>query len=232
LVVEEEKTIRDLVPALNLKLGLALVPEEVDDKAFESSGLFTTVQVQVLPGSKRYIGAFNINIMRRGGSFVPITLRNSVVEVIDAGRKSVSVKPDYPIYSINYHIDYSAAASVLRKLGALLTYPNWTGEDVAELLQDNSTAFTNAINAVDGLGWVYTASATAANNLARSMVVYNGPTKDCLVYPEGYKANTPIEAIGANPSNTDFDNVLVLINNNPYYSTNRYKPLVLFHYND
>lgn len=232
LVVEEEKTIHELIPALNRKLGLALVPEEVADKAFESIGLFTTVQVQVLPGSKRYIGSFNINLMRRGGSFVPITLRNSVVDVLDADRKAAAAKPDYPIYSLNYHIDYSSAAGVLRKLGALLTYPNWGGEDIAELLQDNSTALTGALNGADGLGWVYTAAATAANNLARCVVIYNGPTKDCLVYPEGYKKNKPIEVVGANPSNTDFDNVLVLVNNNPYYSTNRYKPLVLFHYND
>ena len=232
LVVEDEKTTRELVPALNRKLGLSLIPEEVDDKAFEGVGLFTTVQIQMLAGSKQYIGSFNINVMRNGGSFVPITLRNSVVDVLDADRKSIGVKPDYPIYSLNYHIDYTAAAPVLKKIGASLAYTRWSGEDVAELLQDNGSSVSNALNAVDGIGWTFGASATAANSLARSVILYNGPTKDCLVYPEGYKKNTPIVAAGANPSNTDFDNVLVLVNNNPYYSTNRYKPLVLFHYND
>lgn len=232
LIIEEEKTIHELIPALNRKLGLALVPEEVADKTFESVGLFTTVQVQMLPGSKRYIGSFNINVMRRGGSFVPITLRNSVVEAMDATRKLAGAKPDYPIYPINYHIDYTAAAATFRSIRGSLVYPRWLGEDNPELLQDLSGSIVAAINAVDGLGWVYTATATAANNLVRSMVLYNGPTKDCLVYPEGYMGNKPIEAVGVNPSNTDFDNVMVLANNNPYYSTNRYKPLVLFHYND
>ena len=233
LIVEEEKTIHELIPALNRKLGLSLVPEEVADKTFESVGLFTTVQVQMLPGSKRYIGSFNINVMRRGGSFVALTLRNSVVEVLDANRKAVTAgRPDYPVYPINYHIDYTAAAGVLKNLSGFLTYPRWTGEDTSELLQDNGPSVTSAINAVDGLGWVYTASATAVNNLARAVILYNGPTKDCLVYPEGYTQNLPFDVPGVNPSNTDFDNVLVLANNYPYYSTNRYKPLVLFHYND
>lgn len=232
LVVDEEKSVHELLPALNRKLGLTLTPEEVADKPFESVGLFTTVQVQVLPGSKRYIGSFNINVMRAAGSFVPITLRNSVVEAMDATRKLAGAKPDYPIYPLNYHIDYSAAAGVFRKFSGSLIYPRWPGEDTSASNAANITTLLSAIVAVDGLDWNNNTTAGATNSLARSMVLYNGPTKDCLVYPEGYMGNKPIEAVGKNPSNTDFDNVLILANNNPYYSTIRYKPLVLFHYND
>lgn len=236
--IKNEKTIHDILPYINTKLGLHLDPSDVYDDPLNDYGLFSQVRVRIMDHCLEFTGSFDMGIMRVDAPLAKPTIRNSVVFLEDTGRKGVYAgRPEYPVFPLTFGIDYTAASFYLKQIpvpdawGAFaLAYP------LQAAFPTDPAMFASALNQVDNLGWRSDINAAATLTVAQAMPLYNGPTKNCTVPSYAYlgvTGETPsADVVWSNPANTKYDNVLVMMIHNPWYSTNRYKSLALFHYNE
>ena len=236
--IQDERTTRELVPYINTKLGLHLRPEDVVEEELNDRGLFTQVRIRITEGSLEFTGSFDLGIMRVNAPLVKLDAKHSVVFVEDAGRKAIYPgRPEAPVFPLTYGIDYTAAYADLRRVkvpkawGAFPTV--YTNQAAVPYTPDH---LANVLNTIDNYGWRSNQAATTGMTLNQAMPLYNGPTKDCLVPDYAFLGITAqvqnAETIWSNPANLDYDNVLVLMIHNPWYTNGRYKSLALFHYNE
>ena len=232
LSIGKEKTVHEIIPRLNRKFGLALTVDEVVDAPIRDAGLFTLVNIKVLPTSRRYYGSFDINVMRASGGLKVMDIKHQAIWEWDASRKIYATKHgELPLYSINYNIDYTPIAQFLKTIIPSDTYFRYASETEYTTIPKDPW-ISQMLNSVDNLGWTTTGSAGTPQDLYLAAIIYNGPTKDCKVAQRAFNNSRPIDGIFSNPANLEFDNVLVLVPINPNYSGTRYKSLVLFHYNE
>ena len=233
LGIGQEKTLHDIIPKLNLKFGLALTEDEVIDGPIRDAGLFTLVNIKVMPTSKRYYGSFNINLMRTGGGLSVVDIKHETIWEWDATRKIyINGHGELPLHTPNYNIDYTAVAQYLRTIEANPAYYRFLADADYTAIPANPW-LPQVLNSVDNLGWTATSSGTGTfQNLVRAAIVYNGPTSDCKIATRAINNIRPIDANFNNPANLEFDNVLAVVAFNPTTSPLRYKSLVLFHYNE
>ena len=235
LSINDEKTIHEIIPRLNLKFGLALTTDEVVDGPIRDAGLFTLVNVKAISTSKRYYNSFNINVMRSSGGLAVVDIKHEATTEWDISRKVLAPAgyTDYPLHVLNYNIDYTSIAGQLRTIKPKISYhrqPQEMGHTTLALHDWLPMALTS----VDGIGWsaASTVPAGSAQNLYQAAVVYNGPVKDCRIPGRGMNYRRPIADDSINPANPAYDNVLALLMWNPSNSKTRYKSLALFHYNE
>lgn len=236
--INDEKTIHEIIPYINTKLGLHLTTEDVVDEPLTDKGLFTQVRIRIADGCLEFTGSFDIGLMRVNAPLVKLDAKHSVVFVEDAGRKAIYPgRPEAPVFPLTYGIDYSAAYADLRRVkvpkawGAFPTV--YTNQAAVPYTPDH---LANVLNTIDNIGWRSNQAATTGLTLNQAIPLYNGPTKDCLVPDYAFLGITSqvqgSETIWSNPANTEYDNVLVLMIHNPWYTNGRYKSLALFHYNE
>lgn len=234
--INDERSTSELVPYLNTKLGLHLRTEDIIDEPLNDKGLFTQTRIRIAEGSMEFTGSMDIGIMRINAPLVKMTAKHSPIYIEEARRKAVNARTEAPVFPLNYRIDYSAAFNWLRRIKAADAW----GAFPAQVTLNAAWPFTpttlaSCLSKIDGINWSASPSALAAPSLNQAMALYNGPTEDCKVYTYAFLSNAITmdmsDPTWINPANKDFDNVLVLALHNPWYSNNRYKSLVLFHYN-
>ena len=251
--IKKEETTRELVDYLNLKLGLSLKPEDIVDEPLNDQGSYTTVTIRVNNDSLEYVGSFVIGVMRNSNVLKKVVMQHDIDwDLLQQRRALTSSYPrtEAAVFPLNYAVDYSPIASILKRVRANMLYPFAVNMVPDELVIHNraySGLFQVAVNQIDGLGWINGGSiGEGPLNLNTSWAIYNGPTKDCFIpsYLSVYDIHSANTKVGTgwwagvnkvdwnNPANLDYDNVLVLQLANPFRSSNRYRALVLFHYNE
>lgn len=236
--VKSEKTIHELLPYINTKLGLHLRPVDVIDGSLNDGGIFTQVRIQTTNTSMEFTGSFDIGIMRVDATLVSLDVKHSVVYTEDTGRRGVYPgRLEHPVFPLTYDIDYSPAYFDLKRVKVPLAWGAFPAAYILQAVTPGAPAhLASVLSTIDGIAWRSDTAAGDTLTLMQAMPVYNGPTKDCLVPSYAYFGITaqPMskDIVWSNPSNLEYDNVLVLMIHNPWYHKTRYKSLALFHYNE
>ena len=243
LQIKKEKTTRELVDRLNVKLGLSLKATDIVDEPLNDQGFINTTRIQVNNDSLEYVGGFDIGIIRTDKPIRKVTIQHDVDhQTLPLRRLGPYPRTEAAIFPLNYHIDYSPIAGILKNVRANMLYPandRLENDELFSYARYGSDLPMTAFNQIDNLGWINAISSASPLNLNAAFAIYNGPTKDCNipsylgVYPirEGWWAGAKAPEWN-NPANQAYDNVLVLQLCNPWRSSNRYRAIALFHYNE
>lgn len=224
-----EKTIHDLLPLINRRLGTELTKDEVVDRPLYLDKGFDTISVVMTGKSNLFIGSIKLLVVRDVNPEVDLILPvvGEVWQVSNAASAAVSGIPlqaKYPRGLLSYRYDYSAQANTLK------TYawtPEWSGLKDAP----KGVALAAALKAVDNYPWVFTAPPTVkqAGELWGVWVAYNGPIKNMPPnVSNDYKQY--IDAVGMRSD--EFDNVMVLQPDVPWSTNSAYRCMLVVHYND
>lgn len=224
-----EKSIHELLPLINRRLGTTLVPAEVVDRKLQLEKGFDTISVVMTGKSELFIGSVKILVIREIDPELDLILPvvGETWQVSNAASAAVSGYPlqaRYPRGLLSYRYDYTAQADVLK------TYawtPEWTGLKDAT----KGKALAAALKAIDNYPWIFTAPPTVKNagELWGVWIAYNGPIKDMPPnVSNDYKHY--IDAVGMRRD--EFDNVMVIQPDVPWSSNTAYRCMLVVHYND
>lgn len=229
ITATNQKSIHELLPLINRRLGTELEPDEVVDRQLNLEKGFDTISVVMTGKSELFIGSVKILVVRDIDPELDLILP-VVGETWQVSNANSAVVPNYPLKVRyprglqTYRYDYSAQADVLR--GYAWT-PEWTFDRDAT----RGRNLANALKAVDGNPWVFTAPPTVKNDweLWGTWVAYNGPIKDMPPnVSNDYKQY--IDAVGMRSD--EFDNVMVLQPDVPWSNNLTYRCMMVVHYND
>lgn len=222
-----EKTIHDLLPLINRRLGTELTKEEVVDRPLYLDKGFDTISVVMTGKSNLFIGSIKLLVVRDNDPvsdlIVPYMGELWYKDHIDCETTPNNpLTQKWPPALRTYLSDYSAQAEFLKTIPAFKTYTPITDTALGVNL-------ANAMKAVDGLAWVFTSTKTIAN-LWRCWVIYNGPTEE---FDLSHYVDEAYFGEAVDPMRKDeFDNVMVLRNNNPWNDTYGYRSCIVLHYNN
>lgn len=164
------KTTHDLINDINEAYDLQLRPEDVVSEPVSLVFATTKVTIKVTPACLWFTGSVDIPLR---GSYeqlgdVLIIGFDSAPHVGKDTAAGVS-KTLARAGQFCHHIDYGPATAALRAM----TWDNshtWVNAQPAQI-----QAMVNAMNNVDGFGWVYNTGSGVKNNLLNGNVAYNGP---------------------------------------------------------
>lgn len=222
-----EKTIHELLPLINRRLGTSFVEDEILDAPLKLEKGFDVITVQTTGKSQHFVGSVQLQVTRPTNPAVDLVVphmgelwyKDHIFAESIAGQP---LTQKWPPALRTYLSDYSFSADFLRTVPA---YPEYT--------PITDTAFgsklANSLKAVDLISWVFTATKTIAN-LYRAWPIYNGPTKDFNLDPH---IDEPYYAEAVDQMRSDeFDNVLVLMTNGAWTDAYGYRSCIVVHYND
>lgn len=164
------KTTRDLLADINRTYDLELASDDIVDAPLVLVFSTTKVTVTLSPDCIWFIGSLEIPLK---GSYQQVG--DTLIVGFDSNPyigKDVTAGASPTLSRAGqfcHHIDYGPATAALRAM----TWDNshsWVNAQPAQI-----QAMVNAMNNVDGFGWVYSTSYGVKNNLLNGNVAYNGP---------------------------------------------------------
>lgn len=222
-----EKTIHELLPEINRRMGTDFDPSEIEDAELNIEKGFDVITLRASATCRQFVGSVKLKV-----TAVPDPTREIVVpymgelwykdhQAADANTTR-PLTQKYPPGLKTYLCDYSVSAEFLRTVPASPDY-NPIIDSVFGL------KLAAALKAGDGISWSFTTS-RLTNNLYRSWPIYNGPIADLnidtWVDEPHYGA-----AVGAMRAD-EFDNVLILRTNGNDSDSFGYRSCLIVHYNN
>lgn len=220
-----EKTVHELIPQLNRRLGTSFKTRDLVNAPLDLSIGFMRLTLVAAPTSYEWVGSVELAVWGtdRGNEFDFVNV-GKLWQADDASQLSVSGYPTnvrWPVALATYHIDYTPQQATLRAFAA---------SDVWAPLSDaNATTLANALKAVDGRGWLMSTNITPYN-LRGTSIYYNG--KVATFVPTGILVDDPGAASIVKMLNSDYDNVLIARADWPWKSASGFRSFLIVHYND
>lgn len=224
-----QKTIHELLPLINRRLGTDLTKEDVVDRQLQLEKGFDTISVVMTGKSPLFVGAVKVLITRQLSNVTDLVLPvvGETWQVSNANSAAVSGYPlaaRYPRGLLTYRFDYTAQANVLRNYA-------WTPEWSFDRDGPRGQALAAALKAVDGFPWVFTVNPTVkqSGELWGTWIAYNGPINKM---PPNVSNDFKhyIDAVGMRGD--EFDNVMILQPDVPWSNNHTYRCMNVIHYND
>lgn len=242
MFINKPISLHSILNQVNLKTGLRLTKDIVEDVKIDPTNDFVIVRVNILAGSKDYFGSFDVGIVNIGAMS---TVASPVIDQwgdYDAVRKALAGynTNEYSALQRVYGTDYTYISACLSRVVVGKTYPyaNWMAGGTLIYREE----FYKFLALADGNAWS-ASTGNAALNTWRAFALYNGPTKDCKI-PIKYRYNNGVDTRfdnepdlnpngveTFNPCNTDYTHALVMYMNWPYSTNTSYRCAVVFHYN-
>lgn len=245
VVIDRELTGQAAIDAIRNQVGVPVDVTDFDNvvipyqagalhlSASASSRAFTGVlqlQVRVLPTQLTELPANQYQYNFRNQLWYT---SNDYVDTISGYTWTAKFNPGL----LTYGLDYTSQADVLKTLvpHAPPYSASW------QISASISDALMYALKAVDGLPWQSSASHPEYDyNLYSAWVLYNGPVSgvdptltntmgDVCIYPPA-RLRTLAKAQGV--PNPEYDNVLMVQLNSPYYGRAGYGFMLMIHYNN
>ena len=237
MFVNRPATLHGILDHVNRKTGLKLTPDNVYDVSLDPLQDFSIVTIRAKPGSKDYVGSFDMGIVNVGATQIVGSPDTDVWAEWDKYRKSTAGGSSERYSAIRiYGIDYSAAAGMLKrvKVPRRRFHETWA-LDSFSIIDDS---LSRALGAIDGMSWPGVRASGPFSTYC-ALPIYNGPTADCKIDTAGWR-NAFGEHVGTsdshlsdtfNPCNLDFTHALVLYMEWPLYQPEVYRSGIVIHYN-
>ena len=228
--VMTEKTVVELLPKINQRLGTRLTADDVVDRPLSLRKGFDIFDLVASPMSPNFIGVLSMLAIRVDNPETDVVLDtykplwyydNLASETVSGTPLIQKALPSL----FTYHNDYSAIADYLHTVPA---YDTWTALSVADGL-----VLANALKSCDGRGWTSITGKGAAN-LRGAWVMYNGPI-DQVPDRVGIVAED-IALMGTDAfvgfRSDEFDNVMLIRTDAPYSDGYSNRSAYIIHYNN
>lgn len=245
ITVLDAKDTRDVLPILNLKLGLRIAIDELVVHPITMKNDYFVVDIEALPNSMEYVGKIIVRLYN-GTPAATATVLYDKASSVNTNRKNASgytpLETDYA--AVVAKTDYTPIANALMSIKA---YGGYGAANVTELdghMLNYSSVFDNILNSVDGISWVYDpAQQTTAPNTYRMNFLFNGPVDEYNAVGRdkwlachstlrtAHDAFVDSEIDYGTLADPQYDRVLVAAADWPWMSSKLYRALFFFHYN-
>lgn len=233
--VTTEKTLHEILPIVNRRLGTRLQPSDVYNQNINMEWGIATVTIRATEQCLTFVDELVIGLRLAGEVVADLVDIEYDIQQHSISNKYSETASGALTSKFNQQwrtamFDYSSQAAVLKSYVAKegpfqASYHN---TNIA-----NCQTLANALKAVDGLAWVAYNSVYNLN-LYGHWMMYNGPTASITAKQMSVEySDYDSDLIGIlDTVNREYDNVMVIMLNNPWNGKDGWRESLVIHYNN